>query len=116
MVAKVGVVAVGVGNRYGDRSLLPCHLRGARGVPQLVNRAQNFPAIAERDTDVFQVLIGQVAKDSEINAVFSKALRVLRHAEFFKPVSNLSHRDPPRRSSSEVLELVSVRAYQCSAK
>ena len=64
----------------------------------------------------FQVLIGQVAKDGEINAVFGKALHILGHAEFFEPVSDLPHRDPPRGSSSEVPELVSVRAYQCSVK
>ena len=42
----------------------------------------------------FQVLIGQVGKDREINAVLGKALRVLGHAELFEPVRNLLHCGP----------------------
>jgi hypothetical protein len=41
-------------------------------------------------------LIGQVGKDREINAVFSKALGVLGHAEFFEPDRNRLHRGPAR--------------------
>ena len=58
------------------------------------NRAQHFAAIAEDDAKLFQVLIGQFAKDREINAVFSKTLGVLGHAELFEPVGNLLHRGP----------------------
>src|ERR1700758_2035267 len=59
-------------------------------------RAQHFAAITEEDAKLFQVLIGQFAKDREINAVFSKTLRVLGHAELFEPVGNLLHRGPLR--------------------
>ena len=52
---------------------------------------KHLPTITEDDTEVFQVLIGQVAKDREINAVFGKTLRVLGHAELFEPVRNLLH-------------------------
>ena len=44
---------------------------------------------------LFQVLIGQVAKDREINAVFSKTVCILGHAEVFEPVPNLLHRSLP---------------------
>lgn len=44
-----------------------------------------------RNPKFFQILIRQVAKDREIDIVVSKALRVLGHAEFFQPVSNLLH-------------------------
>jgi hypothetical protein len=58
--------------------------------------AQHFPAITEDNTQVLQVLISQVAEDREINAVFSKALRILGHAELFEPVGNLLHGGPRR--------------------
>jgi hypothetical protein len=51
--------------------------------------------MAERHyAEVFQVLIGQLAEDCEINVVFDKARRVLGHAELFEPVRNLLHRRP----------------------
>ena len=57
----------------------------------LLSRAA-FCADAPRTTpNLLEVLIGQVGKDREINAVLSKALGVLGHAEFFEPVRNLLH-------------------------
>jgi hypothetical protein len=47
------------------------------------------------DTEVFQVLVCQIAKDREIDIVVSKALAVLGHPEFFEPIRNLLHRRPP---------------------
>jgi hypothetical protein len=44
------------------------------------------------DTEVFQVLVCQVAEDGEINAALGKAFGVLGHAELFEPVRNLLHR------------------------
>ena len=41
------------------------------------------------------MLVGQVGKNREINAIFGKALRVLGHAELFEPIANLLHRLPP---------------------
>jgi len=38
------------------------------------------------------MLIGQVGKDREINAIFGKTLRILGHPEFLEPVRNLLHR------------------------
>jgi hypothetical protein len=46
----------------------------------------------ERDTKLFEVLIGQVAKDGGVNVALGKALRVLGQAERFEPVRNLLHR------------------------
>jgi hypothetical protein len=37
------------------------------------------------------MLIGQVGENRQINAVFSKTLGVLGHAELFEPVRNLLH-------------------------
>src|SRR5215475_2878709 len=54
----------------------------------------NFTAITENDAQFLQVLIGQVGKDREINAVFSRTLGVLGHAELFEPVGNLLHPGP----------------------
>ena len=49
----------------------------------------------EQDADVLEVLIGQMAESRDINAVLSKALRVLGHAELFEPVRNLLHCGAP---------------------
>ena len=43
----------------------------------------------EEDADVLEVLIGQMAERSDTNSVFSKALRVLGHAELLEPARNL---------------------------
>ena len=45
--------------------------------------------------NLFEVLIGQVAQNREINIVLSKALNMLGHTELFEPVRNLLHRNPP---------------------
>src|SRR4029077_4378918 len=52
--------------------------------------------IFERDTKLFKVLIGQVAKDGGVDVALDKALRVLGHAELFEPVRNLLHPGPSR--------------------
>ena len=38
------------------------------------------------DTEVFQVLVCQIAEDREIDIVISKAPGVLGHPEFFEPI------------------------------
>ena len=50
------------------------------------------------------MLIGQVGKDREINAVFGKPVQVLGHAEFFQPVGNLLHCGHPTESTLSVLD------------
>ena len=51
----------------------------------------------ERDTEVLEVLIGQLAKDGRVDVVLGKALRVLGHAERLEPIHNLRHRGPSSR-------------------
>jgi class 3 adenylate cyclase len=65
--------------------------RNERGRVKFANRAQQLPAITEDDPEVLQVLISQVAKDREINAVLGKALGILGHAKLFEPVRNPLH-------------------------
>jgi hypothetical protein len=48
----------------------------------------------KRDAKLFEILIGQIAKDGGVDIVLGKALRVLGHAELLKPVRNLLHRGP----------------------
>ena len=45
----------------------------------------------KQDTDVLEVLIGQIGKYRDIDSVLRKARRVLGHAELFEPVRNLLH-------------------------
>ena len=53
----------------------------------------------EQHADVLEVLIGQMRNLRETNPVFSKALGVLGHAEFFEPIGNLLHGAKPTRPS-----------------
>ena len=46
----------------------------------------------KQHSDVFEVLVGQMAECREANPIFRKALRVLGHSELVEPVCNLLHR------------------------
>ena len=48
-------------------------------------------------TTILEILTYQVSKNVHIDAVFSKALRILGQAELFEPVRDLLHRDPFQR-------------------
>ena len=61
---------------------------------KLGNRRKHLAPMAERDAKLFEVLIGQIGKDGEIDVVLGKTLGVLGHAELFEPVRNLLHRGP----------------------
>ena len=63
---------------------------------KLPDRTEHFQPVPKRQPEVSEMLIGQVGKDREINAVFGKPVQVLGHAEFFQPVGNLLHRGPLR--------------------
>ena len=45
----------------------------------------------ERDAKVFEMLLGQVGKNGNIDLIFGKTLSVLGHPEFFEPLRNLLH-------------------------
>src|SRR5215471_21529724 len=45
----------------------------------------------ERDSDFFQVLIGQIAENARINVIVGKTLRVLPEANCVEPVRNRLH-------------------------
>ena len=75
-----------------------CRRPRCRRIIHFGDGAQQLAAIAKDDTKIFQILIGQVAKDREIDAVLGKALGVLGHAEFFQPVRDLLHRTAPTRA------------------
>ena len=46
----------------------------------------------EQDTDLLEVLIGQVGECRNADPIFGKALRVLPETKLLKPVSDLLHR------------------------
>ena len=48
----------------------------------------------ERNTDVLQILIGQMGEYRNVDLIISKALSVLTEVELLKPVRNLLHRCP----------------------
>ena len=47
--------------------------------------------MAERDTDFFEVMVGQIAQNAWINVVLGKALRVLPKSKLLEPLRNLLH-------------------------
>jgi hypothetical protein len=54
------------------------------------DRPQQLAAMAERrNTYLFEILIGQVTQDREVNIVMSKALDLLAHAELFESLRDL---------------------------
>ena len=69
---------------------------GNRGTAEIADRAQHFASIAEQDPQLLQILIGEIGKDAQVNAICDKSLDVLGHAEFFEPIRNLLHRDHQR--------------------
>jgi len=76
-------VATGAeGCRYGNRS-----------IAESADRPQHFATIAEQNPHFFQVLVCEVRKDAEVNAIFDETLGALGHAEFFEPIRNFLHRD-----------------------
>src|SRR5258707_7350170 len=73
----------------------PRSRRGSRSdLIEFRNRAQYLPAMAERDTDFFEVMVGQIAENAWINVVLGKGLRVLPQAKCVEPVRNLLHGGP----------------------
>jgi hypothetical protein len=58
---------------------------------ELCNRAQHFLAMPERDSDSFEVLVGQIAENGRINIVVGKTLRVLPEAKSAETIRNLLH-------------------------
>jgi hypothetical protein len=50
--------------------------------------------MAERDTDFFEVMVGQIAQNAWINVVLGKALSVLPQAKCVEPFRNLLHGGP----------------------
>jgi hypothetical protein len=74
-------------------------LGGWSRIPKLPDCAQDFTPITQNYADLLQVQIGQLGKHREIDAVFSKALRILGQAEAFQPVRKVlfvSMRRAPR--------------------
>src|SRR5215469_14671657 len=64
---------------------------GNRSAAEIADRAQHFQPVPKRDAEIFEMLLGQVGKNGNIDLVFGKALSVLGHAEIFEPLLNLLH-------------------------
>jgi hypothetical protein len=75
--------------------------------------------VTERyNANFFEVLIGQVAEDGEIDIVLSKVVSVLGHADLLKPIRNLLHRGGTLELlSAPRLDAVSLsnKGLQCDA-
>src|SRR5215472_9537463 len=56
------------------------------------------------DANLFEILVGQVTQNFEINIILGKALSVLPETEPFEPVRNLLHRRPSTDLTLSVLD------------
>jgi hypothetical protein len=61
----------------------------ARTAPESSRIARSIFSLSPSAMPIFEVLISQIGKDREINAVFTKTLRVLGHPELFEPIRYL---------------------------
>ena len=77
-VASLGVVPA---NRLGDQP----------GLIEFGDHAQHFATMPEQDPKSIKVLVGQFGKDTEIDAIVGKTLRVLPKPKLLEPVRNLMH-------------------------
>ena len=62
-----------------------------------------------RNTNLFEVLVGQIGQDDKADVVLGKALRVLPETELLKPDRDLLHRGAPpdyRASSARIGEFI----------
>jgi hypothetical protein len=62
-----------------------------RSADKLPDRCSHLAPMPKRDAKLFEVLIGQMAEDGNINIVFGKTLNVRGHAELFEPICNVLH-------------------------
>ena len=85
-----------------------------RGPLKFADGREHLPSMPEGDTEVLQILIGQVGEYRDINLVLGKALSVLGHAELFEPVRNLLHRRHGHgaNSSSKRLGLLQIERVE----
>src|SRR5262245_35864587 len=68
------------------------------------------------DANLFEILVGQVTQNFEINIILDKALSVLPETEPFEPVHNLLHRRPSTDLTLSVLDRHVAGVYQPSAR
>jgi hypothetical protein len=66
--------------------------------------------VPEQDADVLEVLIGNMGKDRDVDAVFRKCARVLGQAEHCEPIGNFLHRRP-RPAEFGLVDPLDVRFY-----
>src|SRR5215475_5988018 len=66
------------------------------------------------DANLFEILVGQVTQNIEINIILGKALSVLPETKLFEPVRNLLHRRSSTDLTLSILDRHVVRVYQIS--
>src|SRR5215471_15899819 len=76
-MAALGLV---VSRRFGDGF-----------ISEFSDRAKHFLAMSDRDTDFFEVALGEVTENARINAAIGEPLGVLSQVERLEPVRNLLH-------------------------
>ncbi len=76
-------------------------MRLGRAVPQPLNRLEQQPAVAERDAEVLQVLIGQLGQDRGRDVVVEERLGVALQPQFLQPSRDVQGLSPVELASAE---------------
>ena len=78
-----------------------CGRQGCRGgnrdVAEIADRTEHLAAMAEQDTEVFQVLVCQIGENAGVDPVLHEASGVLGQAKRRQPLCDRRHNLGPRR-------------------
>ena len=92
------------------RRRLGFSLRAAVRPSELGDRAQELLAVAEREPELLQVLVGQVRQDLAVNVVLGKDRPVPAEPQPFEPLVDVAHgRAPP--PGGLAIQALRLRAY-----
>jgi hypothetical protein len=72
--------------------------------------AARIPPMPERNADVLEVLIGQMAEYRDVDLILNEALCVLHEAKFLQPIGNWLWRRRTHAANSSSSALASFRS------
>jgi hypothetical protein len=105
-LATLGIIFpswLGVHGRGGCRY-------GNRDVAEIADRTEHLAAMAEQDTEVFQVLVCQIGENAGVDPVLHEASGVLGQAKRRQPLCDRRHNLGPRRIPATLYAKEAIQA------
>ena len=91
-----------------------CGRQGCRGgnrdVAEIADRTEHLAAMAEQDTEVFQVLVCQIGENAGVDPVLHEASGVLGQAKRRQPLCDRRHNLGPRRIPATLYPKEAIQA------